>query len=200
MRKLVIRKVLDYVKNCSTKALEPIQSAAAASGAKLGEWLTREQLLTRLETYRKKGEWSGDLGDLMPQIYASFTNTPMFVIVYDDQDQRVIGYFLRPEDVFNQPTLRRAPSPVINNQRHFEPLNVPIEFMEAWEAIYDGHDPQDGAIPGIQVALTDEDLRELRGERRDARGATSAAAGITSGGDVGQKQQGEGIGGTLPGD
>ena len=203
MRNMVMGKVLDFIRKASAEELKDIQAAAAGSAAKLGDWLTREQLLTRLERYRKDGEWAGDLGDLMPQLYASFRNTPMFVMLYDSKSQRMIGYFLRPGYVFNQPTLRRAPSPVINFQNHFEPLNVPIEFMEAWEAIYDGHETEDAAMAAIQVQLTDEDLREVRGERRDGRGATSAAsasAGIMSGGDVVQQQQGEGVGGSLPGD
>ena len=200
LRNLVMDEALDYIKNASIEALEPIQVAAAGSAANIGEWLSREQLLIRLGRYKEDGVWAGDLGDFMPQLYASFTKTPLFVILFDTDNKTMIGYFLRPNYVFNRPTVNPAPSPVMNFQRHFEPLNVPPGFKEAWEAIYDSHCTQELTMAAIQVQMTEEDIRGVRGERRDGGGTTSAAPRGRSAGDVDQRQQGEDLGGSLPGD
>ena len=202
LRQKVVGEVLEFLREASMDALKPIQVAAAGSSANLGEWLTRDELLSRLATYRNNGTWAGDLGDLMPQLYASFTNTPIFVIVYDSKKMRMIGYFINPRHIFNRPTLRTAASPVILFQRHYEPLVVPEGFKEAWEAICASHETQELEMAAIQVQLSEEDLIGVRGERRDGRGTTTAAAaaGGRSGGDVGQRQPGQDDGGSLAGD
>ena len=118
----------------------------------------------------------------MPQLYASFTNTPLFVIVYDSDQKKVMGYFLSPSYVLNQPTLTAAPRPVICFQKHFEPLVVPECFREAWEAIYNSHQTQDLGMAAIQVHLTEEDL-----EGGDGATLTTAAADRKAGGDGRQR-------------
>ena len=200
LRQVVVGEVLEFIREASMEALQPIQVAAAASSANLGEWLTRDQLLTRLATYRNNGTWAGDLGDLMPQLYASFTNTPIFVIVYDSKGKRMIGYFINPDHIFNRPTLRTAASPVMLFQKHYEPLVVPDGFMEAWEAICASHETEELTMAAIQVQLSEEDLMGVRGERRGGRGATAATAGGRSGGDVSQRQPGQYDWGSLAGD
>jgi hypothetical protein len=42
----------------------------------------------------------------MPQLYASFTNSPIFVIVMCSNRKTMIGYFVNPSHIFNRPTLR----------------------------------------------------------------------------------------------
>ena len=51
LRKVVMGEVLDYIRKASMEALEPIQAAAAASTANLGDWLSRDELLTLLGQY-----------------------------------------------------------------------------------------------------------------------------------------------------
>ena len=200
LRQVVVGEVLDFIKEASMEALKPIQAAAAASTANLGDWLTRDELLERLATYRNNGTWSGDLGDLMPHLYASFTNTPIFVIVYDSDRMTMIGYFINPSHIFNRPTLRTAASPVMHFQRHYEPLVVPAGFMEAWEAICESHETQELAMAAIKVQLSEEDLRGLRGERRDATGATASTAAAAAAAAAEQRQGGHNFGGNLAGD
>ena len=113
----------------------------------------------------------------MPQIYASFTNTPLFVIAYSENNS-LVGYFLKPSYIFKQPTLSEASSAVVHFQHHFEPVIIPNRLVRAWEAIYESYDTQDLQMAAIRVQLTQEDLR----------------------GDVGQRQQGQGGGNRLPGD
>ena len=190
LRKMVMGEVLDYIRKASVEALKPIQAAAAASTANLGAWLSRDELLTLLGHYREDGVWAGDLGDLMPQLYASFTNTPLFVIVYDSDQKKIMGYFLSPSYVFNQPTLTAAPRPLICFQNHYEPLLVPEGFREAWEAIFNSHQTHELGMAAIQVHLTEEDLEGGDGERRAGATVTTAAADKKAGGDGRQWQQG----------
>ena len=170
LREVVIGKAIDYIGLASMEDLELIKAAAGGN-------FSKEELLTKLESYRASGEWAGDLGDLMPQIYASFTNTPLFVIAYSENNS-LVGYFLKPSYIFKQPTLSAASSAVVHFQHHFEPVIIPNRLVRAWEAIYESYDTQDLQMAAIRVQLTQEDLR----------------------GDVGQRQQGQGGGNRLPGD
>ena len=163
------------IRNLPAEQLQPIQAAAAGPMANIGDWLSREELLTLLARYCEDGVWAGDLGDLMPQLYASFTNSPLFVIVYDSDQKKIMGYFLSPSYVFNQPTFMAAPSPVICFQNHYEPLVVPEGFREAWEAIFNSHQTQELGMAAIQVHLTEEDLEGGDGERRAGATLTTAA-------------------------
>ena len=194
LRQVVVGEVIDFIKTASVEALEPIQVAAAARTPEevgMVESLTRDELVTKLTTYKEDGTWAGDLGDLMPQLYASFTNSPIFVIVVCSDRKTMIGYFVNPSHIFNRPTLRTAASPVMLDQTHYEPLIVPQASMEAWEAICGSHETQELAMAAIQVQLTEEDLQKLRdGERSDGAGTTAAE----------QRQQGQDDGSNLAGD
>ena len=196
LRQVVVGQVIDFVKEASMEALELIQVAAAARTEEVGmvEWLTRDELVTRLQTYKEDGTWAGDLGDVMPQLYASFTNSPIFVIVMCSNRKTMIGYYVNPSHIFNRPTLRTAASPVMLDHRHYEPLIVPQGCMEAWEAICGSHETQELAMAAIQVQLSEEDLRGLRGERRDGTGATPSTTAAE------QRQQGQDDGSNLAGD
>ena len=160
LRKLVVGEALDFIKESSMEALEPIQVATApkTGGVAEVEWLTRDELLANLKIYRNNGTWAGDLGDLMPQLYASFTKNPIFVIVPYKKLKKIIGYFVKPCHIFNQPTVKTAASAVIHCQNHYEPLIVPRHCMEAWEAICESHETEELAIAAIQVQLSDDDL------------------------------------------
>ena len=169
LRQEVMGNVIEFIKEASMEELEPIQVAAAARNEEevgMVEWLTRDELVDKLTRYKEDGTWSGDLGDIMPRLYASFTKSPIFIIVMCSDRKTMIGYFVNPS--FNQPTLRPAASPVMFDHSHYEPLIVPQQFMEAWEAICTTHETQELAEAAIKVQLTDEDIQKLSGERRDA--------------------------------
>ena len=201
LRRVVMREALAMIRNLPAEQLQPIQAAAAGPTANIGDWLSREELLTLLARYCEDGVWAGDLGDLMPQLYASFTNSPLFVIVYDSDQKKIMGYFLSPSYVFNQPTFTAAPRPLICFQNHYEPLLVPEGFREAWEAIYNSYQTQELGMAAIQLQLTEEDLAGEGGERRaGATVTTAAAADRKAGGDVRQRQQGQDGGGSFTGD
>ena len=152
-------------------------------------------MLTR---YREDGVWAGDLGDLMPQIYASFTNTPLFVILYNTDTKKIMGYFLKPSYVFNQPTFTFTPRVVVRHQSHYEPIVVEKQAMTAWQQIYEAWETQQLGMAAIQLTLNEEDLGGIEEERMDAGAADEGK----SGGDVGpgQRQQGQDDGGHAAGD
>ena len=192
----VLGQVIEFIKKASKEELEPIQVAAAASTGDVGTvaWLTREELLAKLARYKNNGEWAGDLGDLMPRLYASFTNSSIFIIAYSSSTKKMIGYFVDPSDIFNRPTLRTAASPVMLFQRHYEPLIIPEGSMQAWAEICASRETEELDMAAIQVHLSEEDISGLRGERRHGPGATASTTAAD------QRQQGHGCGGNLAGD
>ena len=202
LRMLVIEEVLKMVRVMSEETLSYIQVAAAPALGwdALGDvqWSSREELLQMLTRYREDGVWAGDLGDLMPQIYASFTNTPLFVILYNTDTKKIMGYFLKPSYVFNQPTFTFTPRVVVRHQSHYEPIVVEKQAMAAWQQIYEAWETQQLGMAAIQLTLNEEDLGGIEEERMDAGAADEGK----SGGDVGpgQRQQGQDDGGHAAGD
>ena len=67
--------------------------------------------------------------------------------------------------------------------------------MEAWEAICESQETQKFAMAAIKVQLSEEDLRGLREEMRDATGATASTTAAAE-----QRQEGHNFGGNLAGD
>ena len=201
LRREVMEKTLDFIRNAPAEALVPIQIAAATTTASVGELLTRDQLLTFLTRYKDDGVWAGDLGDLMPQLYSSFTNTPLFIIKYNTEEKKIMGYFLNPSYVFNQPSHTTIPLPVVHFHHHFEPLVVPAGFREAWQAMYENHQEQDLGMAAVQLQLTEEDLAGGGGETTDGTtGATSRARAAEAAPATEQGQQGHDGGVNLAGD
>ena len=200
LKRVVVEKALAFIRKAPLEALVPIQMAAAPKTATIGELplLSRDQLLTLLARYKDDGVWAGDLGDLMPQLYCSFTNTPLFVIAYHSEAKKIIGYFLNPSYVFNQPSHTTIPWPIIHFQHHFEPLVVPACFREAWEAMYESHQEENLGMAAIQLQLTDEDLAGGGGERSDGTGG--ATSRTTAAAEAQQRQQEQDDGQNLPGD
>ena len=198
LRREVMEKTLDFIRNAPAEALVLIQIAAATTTASVGELLTRDQLITLLTRYKDDGVWAGDLGDLMPQLYSSFTNTPIFIIKYNTEEKKIMGYFLNPSYVFNQPSHTTIPLPVVHFHHHFEPLVVPAGFREAWQAMYENHQEQDLGMAAIQLQLTEEDLAGGGGERSDGTGG--ATSRTTAAAEAQQRQQEQDDGQNLPGD
>ena len=195
LRKRVISEALNFIRNASPEELESVQ--VAASGGDLTASLTKEELLEKIGQYGEDGVWAGDLGDIMPQIYASFSNTPVFIIAHSATENCMVGYFLKPAKIFKQTTLR-PPSPVMIYQRHYEPLVIPRGSIEAWDAIYEGFVMQELQMAlGIRVQLSEEDLTALRGGptaaagERSGEGQQGSFAGERSGE---QRQQGSSAG------
>ena len=120
-----MEEAIEMVRTMSSERLELIQAAASADDR--GEPLTREELVTQLERYRENGQWDGALGDLMPQIAASFTRTPLLVIQIDPDSNQTTGQYINPEHVFHQPEDVSVLSVLIRYINHYECLIVPAE-------------------------------------------------------------------------
>ena len=153
LRAEVIGKAVEWFRTLADEELFPFQLAASHQIAgEVGEvpLVSREELLEQLETYRRNGQWDSGLGDLMPQLASSFTNTPMLVIV--PEANRATGYFITPYDLFHQPTHDSVPRVVIRQNNHFEPLIVPEGAREALQAMYIESQNQLLATGAIQLS------------------------------------------------
>ena len=189
LRNVVMVEALEVVRRSTSETLRLIQAAAAPSSKNLGdkdESLTKQQLLEKLGRYRRDGVWAGELGDLMPQIYSSFTHTPLFVIVHNSNTNQLIGYFINPYNVFNQPTYDHAARVIIWHKNHFEPLQIPEAFRMSWEAVYENFLTQDLGMAAIQLTLTEDDLEDIVGQGRDENGPNPNTTGD---GEYEQRQQ-----------
>ena len=169
-RQTVMEEAIQMIRTMSSDRLEPILAAAAPPPPQEGEEaqpVTREELLVMLERYRQNGQWDGGLGDLGPQICASFTRTPLFVIWIDLDNNKTTGYFVNPAHVFNQPEHQSVPRVVIRQSNHYVPLLLPDNATEALVAIY--RHAQNNHLPmaAIQQPVTCKDGGGVMGERRD---------------------------------
>ena len=178
-RQTVMEEAIQMIRTMSSDRLEPILAAAAPPPPQEGEEaqpVTREELLAMLERYRQNGQWDGGLGDLGPQICASFTRTPLFVIWIDLDNNRTTGYFVNPAHVFNQPEHQSVPRVVVRQSNHYVPLLLPDDATEALVAIY--RHAQNNHLPmaAIQQPVTCKGGGGAMGERRDRNGMPPSTA------------------------
>ena len=142
LRRIVFAEAIQWVRDSSAEQLLPIQTAAAArpdpdapDDAPV-DWVSKEELIALLERYSQNGQWSGQIGDLMPQIVSSFTGTPLFIISIDPISRQTIGYFVNPAHVFNMQEENAVPRVLVRQDRHYNRLLVPEEFEEALTLMY----------------------------------------------------------------
>ena len=134
LRRRVMEEAIEMVRTMSSERLELIQAAAAPDDR--GEPLTREELVTLLRRYQENGRWEGALGDLMPQIAASFTRTPLLVIWIGSDSSQTTGNFVNPQHVFHQPDDFSVLNVVVRYHNHYESLIVPADANEALMEVY----------------------------------------------------------------
>ena len=134
LRRRVMEEAIEMVRTMSSERLELIQAAAAPDDR--GEPLTREELVTLLRRYQENGRWEGALGDLMPQIAASFTRTPLLVIWIGSDSSQTTGNFVNPQHVFHQPNNFSVLNVVVRYHNHYESLIVPADANEALMEVY----------------------------------------------------------------
>ena len=134
LRRRVMEEAIEMVRTMSSERLELIQAAASADDR--GEPLSREELVTLLRRYQENGRWEGALGDLMPQIAASFTRTPLLVIWIGSDSSQTTGNFVNPQHVFHQPDDFSVLNVVVRYHNHYESLIVPADANEALMEVY----------------------------------------------------------------
>ena len=104
-----------------------------------------------LETYRENGVWNGGIGDLMPQIVASFTRTPLFVISINPQKNQTTGFFVNPAHVFKQQEYICVPRVLVLQDNHYNGLIVPAEAGAALELRYRQAETEQQRMAAIQL-------------------------------------------------
>ena len=149
-RQAVMEEAIEVISAMSSERLVPILAAAVSDK---GKPVTREELLAMLDRYRQNGQWDSGLGDLGPQLCASFTRTPLFVIWIDLISKKTTGYFVNPAHVFNQPEHESVPRVVVRMNNHYEPLLLPAEANEALVAIYRHTQTQQMQMAAIQLPV-----------------------------------------------
>ena len=149
-RQAVMEEAIEVISAMSSERLVPILAAAVSDK---GKPVTREELLAMLDRYRQNGQWDSGLGDLGPQLCASFTRTPLFVIWIDLISKKTTGYFVNPAHVFNQPEHESVPRVVVRMNNHYEPLLLPAEATEALVAIYRHTQTQQMQMAAIQLPV-----------------------------------------------
>ena len=110
---------MDMIPEMSEERLERLQHVA-------GSQESRERLMRMLSTYRRNGQYQGDMGDLMPIVVAAYLGTPLLII-----DLSVVGYyhgvFIRPDEVFDVDTASNIPFVVVRQGQH---LFISDTFIE----------------------------------------------------------------------
>ena len=152
LRQSVMLEAIEMVSTMSSERLDLVQ--AAASSGDQGELLSREELIAMLETYRENGVWNGGIGDLMPQIVASFTRTPLFVISINPQKNQTTGFFVNPAHVFKQQEYICVPRVLVLQDNHYNGLIVPAEAGAALELRYRQAETEQQRMAAIQLPYT----------------------------------------------
>ena len=191
LRWTVMEEAIEMIRTMPGDRLQPILLAAAGDDS--GELLTREELLAMLERYRENGQWEGALGDLIPQLCASFTRTPLFVIWIDLDNNQTTGYFVNPAHVFDQPEYESVPRVVVRMNDHYEPLLLPGEANEALKAIYRHAQTSHLQMAAIRLPVTCKDgggVMEKRRDRTPSPGSSNRRSKKSGGNTAGMPQQG----------
>ena len=191
VRKAVMEEVIQVIRTMSSDTLEPILAVAADNDKEK----TREELLSGLERYKNNGTWDGALGDLGPQLCASFTRTPLFVIWIDLANDQTTGYFVNPAHVFNQPEHISDPTVVIRQNNHYVPLSLPEEAKEGLREIYRHSQNHEMQLAAIRLPVTCKngggriEKRRDRTPSPDSSKRTPNKSGGNTGGMPQQRQQ-----------
>ena len=94
------------------------------------EILSKERIKLEMENYMESGKFSGNVGDILPQLAADFLNQPLLVIVIENGQVTNLNW-IEPGGMFgggNQP--EGDPIVVLKQLQHFETLLVASEAKE----------------------------------------------------------------------
>ena len=128
IRQMIFRRTIEHVRIMSPESVQVLQATAGVG--------SKEELLRLLEDYTQNGRWSGDIGDLMPQMVSSFTNTPLFVIAIDPDNNQTSGYFFNPRHIFDMPELNSVPAVLVRQNKHYNRLLVSKQAEAALTLMY----------------------------------------------------------------
>ena len=90
--------------------------------------LTKEEIKQEMEKYMESGEYSGNVGDLLPQLAADFMEQPLLVIEVKDGKVTNLS-FVVPGGIFGGQD-RGCLVIVVRQLNHYEPLLIAMEARE----------------------------------------------------------------------
>ena len=97
---------------------------------------SKEEIRTELEEYYESGKFSGNVGDIMPQLAADYLGQPLLVIEVEDHEVKSTGW-IRPGGLFGDTTKDDAcPVVVVLQMKHYENLLVAEEAKETAKSKY----------------------------------------------------------------
>ena len=97
---------------------------------------SKDEIRTELEEYYESGKFSGNVGDIMPQLAADYLGQPLLVIEVEDRKVKSTGW-IRPGGLFGDTTKDEAcPVVVVLQMKHYEILLVAEEAKETAKSKY----------------------------------------------------------------
>ena len=97
---------------------------------------SKEEIRTELEEYYESGKFSGNVGDIMPQLAADYLGQPLLVIEVEGREVKSTGW-IRPGGLFGDKTKDEAcPVVVVLQMKHYENLLVAEEAKETARSKY----------------------------------------------------------------
>ena len=177
LRQIIFTEAIEKVK---TMAFEKMQLLQGAGGA-----FSREHLVHLLEIYSQNGQWSGNLGDLMPQIVSSFINTPLFVIAINPDNNQTRGYFVNPSHLFDMDEHNSVPIVLVRQDNHYNRLLVPEQAEAALTLIYKQAEPGELGIslPYSRSAHLVSEGRSRKALTMDSLSRALRSVGVEPGSD-----------------
>ena len=87
--------------------------------------LTKEEIKSKLQSYMEGGEWSGELGDIIPQMVSSFTRRALMIIQLSYAGKTSLNV-VRPGVVFDcgGEEENACPLMLVLQLNHFVPLHI----------------------------------------------------------------------------
>jgi hypothetical protein len=86
---------------------------------------SKEEIKCKLKSYMEGGQWSGELGDIIPQVVASYLCRPIMIIELTSADKAILK-IVRPGVVFDcgEEEENAVPLMLILHLNHFVPLHI----------------------------------------------------------------------------
>ena len=128
IRQVIFTEAIEVVNNMDTGSMESLRGMVGAR--------SKQELIQLLEIYKCNGQWEGDIGDMMPQLVSSFTNTPLFLINIDVKNDKIIGQFVDPSLLFEQSEINHVPKVIVRQNNHYNRLLLPRDAEQAMTLIY----------------------------------------------------------------
>ena len=124
---------IESLKNFTDLQWEVLQAIITGSN----KTLSRENIRLELEQYMESGVFSGNFGDVLPQLAADTLNQPLLVIVVENGQVKSTTW-VDPGGIFGGGNLPKGdPIVVVKQLQHFEPLLIMLEAKEVAKLKYE---------------------------------------------------------------